>query len=142
MPPISFFRSCPNFLSSFATPTDMIRMIGKNCLFLYHCEIIRTTDICIGASILIPTPSRVPKENLALLSAFGFKLACSRFSPLSSRFIFVLALFQSTRTLALSLVPVPLGKSRNGSCSSGRKNVLRKLLRIPYRRLKAGFSVC
>ena len=28
------------------------------------------------------------------------------------------------------------------SQSSGRKNVLRKLLRIPYRRLKAGFSVC
>ena len=26
--------------------------------------------------------------------------------------------------------------------SSGRKNVLRKLLRILYRRLKAGFSVC
>ena len=26
--------------------------------------------------------------------------------------------------------------------SSGQKNVLRKLLRIPYRRLKAGFSVC
>ena len=26
--------------------------------------------------------------------------------------------------------------------SSGRKNVLRKLLHIPYRRLKAGFSVC
>ena len=26
--------------------------------------------------------------------------------------------------------------------SSGRKNVLRKLLRIPYRRFKAGFSVC
>ena len=26
-------------------------------------------------------------------------------------------------------------------CSSGQKNVLRKLLRIPYRRLKAGFSV-
>ena len=26
--------------------------------------------------------------------------------------------------------------------TSGRKNVLRKLLRIPYRRLKAGFSVC
>ena len=25
---------------------------------------------------------------------------------------------------------------------SGRKNVLRKLLRIPYRRLKTGFSVC
>ena len=25
--------------------------------------------------------------------------------------------------------------------TSGRKNVLRKLLRIPYRRLKAGFSV-
>ena len=25
---------------------------------------------------------------------------------------------------------------------SGRKNVLRKLLRRPYRRLKAGFSVC
>ena len=25
---------------------------------------------------------------------------------------------------------------------SGRANVLRKLLRIPYRRLKAGFSVC
>ena len=29
-----------------------------------------------------------------------------------------------------------------GEGSSGRKNVLRKLLRIPYRRLKAGFSVC
>ena len=28
------------------------------------------------------------------------------------------------------------------SRASGRKNVLRKLLRIPYRRLKAGFSVC
>ena len=26
--------------------------------------------------------------------------------------------------------------------TSGRQNVLRKLLRIPYRRLKAGFSVC
>ena len=26
--------------------------------------------------------------------------------------------------------------------NSGRKNVLRKLLRIPSRRLKAGFSVC
>ena len=26
--------------------------------------------------------------------------------------------------------------------SSGRKNVLRKLLRIPYQRLKAGFSMC
>ena len=29
-----------------------------------------------------------------------------------------------------------------GVASSGRKNVLRKLLRIPYRRLKASFSVC
>ena len=28
------------------------------------------------------------------------------------------------------------------SAASGRKNVLRKPLRIPYRRLKAGFSVC
>ena len=28
------------------------------------------------------------------------------------------------------------------SHTSGRKNVLRNLLRIPYRRLKAGFSVC
>ena len=28
------------------------------------------------------------------------------------------------------------------SLCSGRKNVLRNLLRIPYRRLKAGFSVC
>ena len=27
-------------------------------------------------------------------------------------------------------------------CASGRKNVLRNLLRIPYRRLKASFSVC
>ena len=26
--------------------------------------------------------------------------------------------------------------------TSGQKNILRKLLRIPYRRLKAGFSVC
>ena len=30
----------------------------------------------------------------------------------------------------------------NWADGSGRKNVLRKLLRIPYRRLKAGFSVC
>ena len=30
----------------------------------------------------------------------------------------------------------------NNMCSSsGQKNVLRKLLHIPYRRLKAGFSV-
>ena len=29
-----------------------------------------------------------------------------------------------------------------GVASKGGKNVLRKLLRIPYRRLKAGFSVC
>ena len=85
-------------------------MIGENCLFLYHCEIIRPADICIEASILIPTPSRVSKEDLSLLSAFGFKVARSSFSPLSSRFIFVLALFQSTRTLALSLVAVPLGQ--------------------------------
>ena len=28
------------------------------------------------------------------------------------------------------------------ACNSGRKNVLRKLLRIPYRRLKEGFSAC
>ena len=28
------------------------------------------------------------------------------------------------------------------TCLSGRKNVLRKLVRILYRRLKAGFSVC
>ena len=31
---------------------------------------------------------------------------------------------------------------KRGTVNSGRKNVLRKLLRIPYRRLKAGFSVC
>ena len=29
-----------------------------------------------------------------------------------------------------------------GVMDSGRKNVLRKLLRIPYRRLKAGFFLC
>ena len=34
------------------------------------------------------------------------------------------------------------GVTGEGSSSSGRKNVLRKLLRIPYHRLKAGFSVC
>ena len=33
-------------------------------------------------------------------------------------------------------------KHRGLQLFSGRKNVLRKLLRIPYRRLKAGFSVC
>ena len=33
-------------------------------------------------------------------------------------------------------------RRRRLSGNSGRKNVLRKLLRIPYRRLKAGFSVC
>ena len=32
--------------------------------------------------------------------------------------------------------------STRGDTPSGRKNVLRKLLRISYRRLKAGFSVC
>ena len=30
----------------------------------------------------------------------------------------------------------------SGLWTSGRKNVLHKLLHIPYRRLKAGFSVC
>ena len=30
----------------------------------------------------------------------------------------------------------------DNALTSGRKNVLRKLLRILYRRLKAGFSVC
>ena len=36
------------------------------------------------------------------------------------------------------------GKETTGETrfASGRKNVLRKLLRILYRRLKAGFSVC
>ena len=32
--------------------------------------------------------------------------------------------------------------SPGSSRTAGRKNVLRKLLRIPYRRLKAGFSLC
>ena len=35
-----------------------------------------------------------------------------------------------------------LSRSDCMSWHSGRKNVLRKLLRIPYCRLKAGFSVC
>ena len=36
-----------------------------------------------------------------------------------------------------------LGREERDTCyNSGRKNVLRKLLRILYRRLKAGFSVC
>ena len=67
-------------------------MIGENCFFLYHCEIVRPapTDIFIEASILIPipipTPSRAPKKNLALLSPFGFKVTCSSFSLVSSRF--------------------------------------------------------
>ena len=67
-------------------------MIGENCFFLYHCEIVHPapTDVFIEASILIPipipTPSRAPKKNLALLSAFGFKVICPSFSPVSSRF--------------------------------------------------------
>ena len=36
--------------------------------------------------------------------------------------------------------PSPMKKCLTGT--SGRKNVLRKLLRIPYRRLKAGFFLC
>ena len=35
-----------------------------------------------------------------------------------------------------------MGCAHDQPMPSGRKNVLRKLLRIPYRRLKAGFSVC
>ena len=70
-------------------------MIGENCFFfffLYHCKIVRPapTDILIEASIFIPipipTPSRAPKKNLALLAAFGFKVTCFSFSPVSSRF--------------------------------------------------------
>ena len=34
------------------------------------------------------------------------------------------------------------GQEPGWSLDSGRKNVLRKLLRISYRRLKAGFFVC
>ena len=51
-----------------------------------------------------------------------------------------------------SIKPLPLADPGEGpgglfldqteAQSSGRKNVLRKLLRILYRRLKAGFSVC
>ena len=41
------------------------------------------------------------------------------------------------------LVPRSLLLNRTEKlATSGRKNVLRKLLRIPYRRLKAGFSLC
>ena len=40
------------------------------------------------------------------------------------------------RPLAAASLPLSLYRC------SGRKNVLRKLLRILYRRLKAGFSVC
>ena len=71
-----------------------------------------------------PTQSRVPKENLALLSAFGFKVACVSFSPLSSRFIFVLALFPSTRTLALSLVAVPLGQLTSAALAAGSNRAI------------------
>ena len=75
------FSLLPYFLSSLATPTET-----------YHWQIVRPapTDIFIEASILIPipipTPSRAPKKNLALLAAFGFKVTCSSFSPVSSRF--------------------------------------------------------
>ena len=37
---------------------------------------------------------------------------------------------------------VPLHFQFDDHIPSGRKNVLRKLLRIPYRSFKAGFSVC
>ena len=57
------------------------------------------------------------QHHLEFLKRTGTIIRIWVFCPLSSRFIFVLALFQSTRTLALSLVPVPLGKSRNGSRS-------------------------
>ena len=99
------FSLLPYFLSSLATPTET-----------YHWEIVRPapTDIFIEASILIPipisTPSRAPKKNLALLSAFEFKVTCSSFSPVSSRFeslfIFVFPLSQFPRTLALSVYRV------------------------------------
>ena len=42
----------------------------------------------------------------------------------------------------LGILPSDSMTSSHLACFSGRKNVLRKLLPIPYRRLKAGFSVC
>ena len=104
MPPISFFALA--LLSQLTRPPTET----------YHWEIVRPapTDIFIEASILIPipisTPSRAPKKNLALLSAFEFKVTCSSFSPVSSRFeslfIFVFPLSQFPRTLASSVYRV------------------------------------
>ena len=48
---------------------------------------------------------------------------------------------QSTDVVVVNFVVV-LKFPISNVCFSGRKNVLRKLLRILYRRLKAGFSVC
>ena len=65
-------------------------MIGENCFCFFFSVRPAPTDIFIEASIFIPipipTPSQAPTKNLALLAAFGFKVTCFSFSPVSSRF--------------------------------------------------------
>ena len=39
-------------------------------------------------------------------------------------------------------LPIRVCAAQRGVVPSGRQNVLRKLLRIPYRRLMASFAVC
>ena len=65
-----------------------------------------------------------------------FNLLCA-FNCLQpmKKFVFSVA---SRATGQLQIKPSGSGDEN----ASGRKNVLRKLLGIPYRRLKAGFSVC
>ena len=107
------FSLLPNFLSSLATPTETYDT-RELFFFLYHCEIVRSapTNVFIEASILIPipipTPSRAPKKNLALLAAFGFKVTCSSFSPVSSRFESRFILDSCSRFLnSRGLLPYP-----------------------------------
>ena len=110
MPPISFFALAQ--LSQLTRHSHGV--IGENCFCFFFSVRPAPTDIFIEGSILIPipipTPSRAPKKNLALLSAFEFKVTCSSFSPVSSRFeslfIFVFPLSQFRRTLASSVYRV------------------------------------
>ena len=114
MPPISFFPSCPDFLSSFAIPTDLLRMIGENFyttvkLYAHSISVLRR-----------PSSSQSSfQHHLEFLKRTGtiIRIWVQSSCPLSSRFIFVLALFQ----------PIALGQfasvTRNALAAGNNKAI-------------------
>ena len=73
--------------------------------------------------------------SLSIFTDFHYHLIATDFYRLNTQDL------RSSNQLNSNLVPRVFSLS-NKAAASGRKNVLRILLRIPYRRLKAGFSVC